>query len=43
MKIQNKIHTADHNLIMIGDTKHYNVSYLDEKYNPTFKPLYLDI
>ena len=37
------IHTADHNLIMIGDTKHYNVSYLDEKYTPVFKPLYLDI
>ena len=37
------IHTADHNLIMIGDTKHYNVSYLDEKYTPTFEPLYLDI
>ena len=37
------IHTADHNLIMIGDTKHYNVSYLDEKYTPTFKPLYLNI
>ena len=37
------IHTANHNLIMIGDTKHYNVSYIDEKYNPAFKPLYLDI
>lgn len=37
------IHTADHNLVMIGDTKHYNVSYIDEKYNPAFKPLYLDI
>lgn len=37
------IHTADHNLIMIGDTKHYNVSYIDEKYTPAFKPLYLDI
>ena len=37
------IHTADHNLIMIGDTKHYNVSYIDEKYNPAFEPLYLDI
>ena len=37
------IHTADHNPIMIGDTKHYNVSYLDEKYTPTFEPLYLDI
>ena len=37
------IHTADHNLVMIGDTKHYNVSYLDERYTPAFKPLYLDI
>lgn len=37
------IHTADHNPIMIGDTKHYNVSYVDETYTPTFKPLYLNI
>lgn len=37
------IHTADHNPIMIGNTKHYNVSYVDETYTPTFKPLYLNI
>lgn len=37
------IHTADHNLVMIGDTKHYNISYIDEKYTPAFEPLYLDI
>ena len=37
------IHTANHNLIMIGDTKHYNVSYVDETYIPTFKPLYIEI
>ena len=37
------IHTANHNLIMIGDTKHYNVSYVDETYTPTFKPLYIEI
>ena len=43
LHLSGHIHTADHNLIMIGDTKHYNVSYIDEKYNPAFKPLYLDI
>ena len=43
LHLSGHIHTADHNLIMIGDTKHYNVSYLDEKYTPTFEPLYLDI
>lgn len=37
------IHTADHNPIMIGNTKHYNVSYVDETYTPTFKPLYIEI
>lgn len=37
------IHTANHNLIMIGDTKHYNVSYVDETYTTTFKPLYIEI
>ena len=37
------IHTANHNLIMIGDTKHYNVSYVDETYTPTFKPLCIEI
>lgn len=43
LHLSGHIHTADHNPIMIGDTKHYNVSYLDEKYTPTFEPLYLDI
>lgn len=43
LHLSGHIHSADHNLVMIGDTKHYNVSYLNEKYNPTFKPLYLDI
>ena len=37
------IHTANHNLIMIGDTKHYNVSYVDETYTPIFKPLCIEI
>lgn len=43
LHLSGHIHTADHNLIMIGDTKHYNVSYIDEKYTPAFEPLYLDI
>ena len=43
LHLSGHIHTANHNLVMIGNTKHYNVSYLDEKYTPTFKPLYLNI
>ncbi len=43
LHLSGHIHTADHNLVMIGDTKHYNVSYIDEKYTPAFEPLYLDI
>lgn len=37
------LHSCDHNLIEIGDTKHYNVSIKDEKYNPVYDPLILDI
>lgn len=37
------IHSAEHKLTMIGETKHYNVSLLNERYNPIYKPLYLDI
>lgn len=43
LHLSGHIHTADHNLVMIGDTKHYNVSYINEKYTPAFEPLYLDI
>lgn len=43
LHLSGHIHTADHNLVMIGDTKHYNVSYVDETYTPTFKPLYIEI
>lgn len=43
LHLSGHIHTADHNLIMIGDTKHYNVSYVDETYTPIFKPLYIEI
>lgn len=43
MKIQNKIHSCDYNLIIIEDTIHYNVSLKDESYQPVYKPLYLEI
>lgn len=37
------LHSCDHSLIMIGNTKHYNCSINDEQYNPVYEPLYLDI
>lgn len=37
------IHSGDHNLIHIGDSKIYNVSRLDENYIPFFEPLKLEI
>ena len=43
MKIQNKIYSCDHSLIMIDNTKHYNCSIMDENYAPVYSPLYLDI
>lgn len=37
------LHSCEHSLIMIGNTKHYNCSIKDEQYNPVYEPLYLDI
>ena len=37
------LHSCEHSLIMIGNTKHYNCSIKDEQYNPVYKPLYLNI
>ena len=37
------LHSCDHSLIMIGNTKHYNCSIKDEQYNPIYEPLYLNI
>lgn len=37
------LHSCDHSLIMIGNTKHYNCSIKDEQYNPVYEPLYLNI
>lgn len=37
------LHSCDHSLIMIGNTKHYNCSIKDEQYNPVYEPLCLDI
>lgn len=31
------LHTSNHELEMLGNTKVYNVSYIDELYNPAFK------
>lgn len=37
------LHSCEHSLIMIDNTKHYNCSIKDERYNPVYEPLYLDI
>lgn len=37
------LHSCDHSLIEIGDTKHYNVSIKDEYYNPVYDPLIIEI
>lgn len=37
------LHSCLHELAMINNTKHYNVSIKDENYNPVYRPLYLDI
>ena len=37
------LHSCDHSLIEIGDTKHYNVSIKNEKYDPVYDPLIIEI
>ena len=37
------LHSADHNCVIINQTKRYNVSLKDENYQPVYEPLYLNI
>ena len=37
------LHSAEHNKTLHGKTSVYNVSLLDENYNMTYEPLYLEI
>lgn len=37
------LHSCDHEAIDIDGTIHYNVSLKDEKYQPVYEPLYLEI
>ena len=37
------LHSCSHEAIDIDGTIHYNVSLRDEKYQPVYEPLYLDI
>lgn len=37
------LHSCDHDLIEIGDTKHYNVSIKNEGYDVAYAPLYLEV
>jgi Icc-related predicted phosphoesterase len=37
------LHSTDHSCIEIGETKRYNVSIKNEKYDPVYDPLFLEI
>lgn len=37
------LHSTTHNCVEIGETKRYNVSIKDERYDPVYDPLVLDI
>lgn len=37
------LHSCQHELIEIGNTKHYNVSIKNEKYEPVYEPLIIEI
>lgn len=37
------LHTTTHDCVEIGSTKRYNVSIKDEKYNPVYNPLIIEI
>ena len=37
------LHSTAHDCVMINNTKRYNVSINNERYNPIYDPLYLDI
>lgn len=37
------LHSCAHNCVEIGETKRYNVSIKDERYDPVYDPLVLDI
>lgn len=37
------LHTCTHECVEIGETKRYNVSIKDEKYDPVYDPLIIDV
>ena len=37
------LHSTNHELEMLGDTKVYNVSVVDERYERVYEPLYIEI
>lgn len=37
------LHSCTHDLVMINNTRHYNTSIKDERYQPVYKPLYIEI
>lgn len=41
--LKGHLHSTNHECEMLGDTKVYTVSLLDEKYQLVYEPLYLDI
>lgn len=42
MNIHGHLHSSNHDVELLGDTKVYNVSILDEEYKETYKPFYFE-
>lgn len=40
--VHGHLHSANHEYEYLGKSKVYNCSYVNEQYEPTYKPLYLD-
>ena len=43
LQVNGHLHSCSHELIEIGSTKHYNVSIKNEKYEPVYNPLTIEI
>lgn len=43
LQVNGHLHSCSHSLDMIGNTMHYNVSIKNEKYDPVYDPLIIEI
>jgi len=41
--LRGHLHSCSHEMIEIGNTKHWNVSIKNEKYEPVYNPLFIEI